>query len=353
MDFDDITTLSPVPVVNMGAPSIPQNGFLMGTPSECAKNYSRSDLCRRHYEALRNSPETLVQCPYGFASLPVTAVRVILTGIIPYPRIGGAAEALRAKKHRHNKIAAAALFRMAGALKKADQRVKSAELDAVRKQSVALHEIRKLNRKVKQTAERLCGSESPDNPDNARPELVRILKTSELMSYQFEVSELLANESLTALPLNTASEVYRVFDKCVRIYQPEGQRDRLTIHALPGFSPSVMVCEKTFPIIPTVLIENAIKYSIKDTPVRVELKLDGTDCVVSVSSTALSTVQLTPNIFERGVRATSEVEGSGIGLYLAQLVARQHGTVIKLETSPWSGSRQKVIFSLRLATVPR
>jgi signal transduction histidine kinase len=59
---------------------------------------------------------------------------------------------------------------------------------------------------------------------------------------------------------------------------------------------------------------------------------------------------LTPEIFDRGVRATTNVEGSGKGLYLAQLVARQHGTQIQLEAERW-GDDQRVRFMLRLALV--
>jgi light-regulated signal transduction histidine kinase (bacteriophytochrome) len=349
--FEDLLALSPVPLVSEASPHPPRDGFLIAAPVECKKNFDRDERCKRHYESLRDTSTALVQCPYGFASMLVPDVRVVLSGLIPYPRLGGDQERLRAKRYSKNRVSEAALTRIADALVKADRRVHAAEADAIRKQSVALHEIRKLNRNVKQTAERLCGRESPEDPDQASPELVRILKTSELMSYQFEVLELLANEGLTSLPLNTQSEIYRIFDKCVRIYQPE-RSNRIAIHAMPGYgNPVVMVCEKTFPIIPTVLIENAIKHSVKDSHIRVDLSRIGGNCVVNISSVASSDVELTEAIFERGVRANTDVEGSGNGLHLAQLVARQHGTRITLATTPLTGGRQRVVFSLRLPSV--
>src|SRR4029077_4703726 len=110
--------------------------------------------------------------------------------------------------------------------------------------------------------------ESPEDLDNASPDLVKIMKASELMSRQFDVIELLANEELATLPLNSVSEVYKLFDKCARIYQTRSKR--ITLDAPQGFSPRVDACDKTFPIIPSVLIENALKYSVPESDVRVK-----------------------------------------------------------------------------------
>lgn len=308
------------------------------------------EQCREHYQRLAKSPGHPTQCPFGFTSLAIGDFGVAFTGLIPYPRLGGEAERTRAKRYPDNKVPVSAIYTAARGFSQAERRIRDAETDVARKQTVALHEIRKLNGKVKQTAERLCTKESPYDTDAASPELVRILKTAELMSYQFEVLELLANEGLASLPLNTESDVCRLFDKCVRIYQPEGKADRISIRNSGGTA-MVRVCDKTFPIIPSVLIENAIKHSLADSPVHVDVRLerDGT-CVISVSSRCRKDVHLTPEIFDRGVRATTNVEGSGNGLYLAQLVARQHGTQIQLEAEPW-GDDQRVRFMLRLALV--
>jgi len=257
---------------------------------------------------------------------------------------------MRAKRFPENRVDAAAVEKAASGLSTAERRIQTAETEAAKKQSVALHEIRKLNARVKQTAERLCQQQSPLDIDSAAPELVRILKAAELMSNQFDVLELLANEGLASLPRNTRSDVYRMFDKCVRIYRPENERDRISIWT-PGGSGPMMVdaCDKTFPIIPTVLLENAIKYSLPGSRVEVAIRPDGKDlCVVSVSSLTSADISVTPAIFERGVRGSTEIEGSGNGLFLAQLIARQHKTIIELDTTPFTGGRQRVTFSLRL-----
>ena len=323
----------------------------MSAPAECRKNFARDGQCKAHYHRLSKAPAQPTQCPFGFTSFAIPNFSVAFTGLVPYPRLGGESERSRAKRYPDNKVPISSMEGAARGFAKAESRIREAETDVAKKQSVALHEIRKLNAKVKQTAERLCRRESPHDIDGASPELVRILKTAELMSYQFEVLELLANEGLASLPLNTTSDVYRLFDKCVRIYQPEGAADRISIRSTSGGTAMVKVCDKTFPIVPSVLIENAIKHSVPESPVHVEVRLDrdGT-CVISVASRCRNDVRLTPDIFDRGVRATTDVEGSGNGLYLAQLVARQHNTEIQLQTEPWGGD-QRVMFMLRLALV--
>jgi light-regulated signal transduction histidine kinase (bacteriophytochrome) len=216
---------------------------------------------------------------------------------------------------------------------------------ASNQQSMALHEIRKLNSKVKQTAERLCRRESPEDTDDASPDLVKILKASELMSRQFDVIELLANEELAMLPLNSISEVYKIFDKCARIYRTASMR--INLDAPAGYYPRVDVCDKTFPIIPSVLIENALKYSAPASEVRVTFSQDGPHTVtVCVSNVSLLAAPLTDAVFERGYRGPTDTDGSGNGLYVAQLVAKQHGATIRLDTSGIPNGRTRVTFCL-------
>lgn len=337
------------PTVDLVAPTAPKDGIMVFAPPECRKFFARDSRCRQHYESLRTS-EGIFQCPFGFASLAVRRLGIAFTAVIPHPRLGGKQERLRAKLRPQNKVLQTALERAGIGLISADERILEAETEAVRKQTVALHEIRKLNRTVKQTAERLCKEDSPQDIDNAAPPLVRILKTAELMSYQFEILELLANESLVDLPLQTDSEIYRLIDKVVRIYRPENQPERISLRA-SGPSPTVRVCDKTFSIIPTVLIENALKHSPKGSRIVVDVRSDGTGCVISVSSYAAGNLVISDELFAKGIRGTTLVEGSGHGLHLAQLVARQHGTVISVTAESLTPQTQRITFALGLRII--
>ncbi len=92
-----------------------------------------------------------------------------------------------------------------------------------------------------------------------------------------------------------------------------------------------------------IFLENAIKYSPVNTRVRVKLeKSDGNirvkfqDQGVGISSEHL------PHVFERFYRAAKpeagEAQSGGLGLAIAQAIARSHGGSIECESTPGAGS---------------
>ncbi len=347
--FSELKHVSILPIVDLDRIGPPIDGTTHSAPGCCAKFYSRSAKCYDHYSALKASKHDneLVQCPYGFASYKLTlgATTVGMTGFVPYPRIGGANERQRAKDYPHNKIVRTALGRINTALKHFDEKFREIEKTLIERYATALHEIRKLNRVVKQQAERICRKESPEKPDQANKSVVRIWKSAELMSQQFEIVEVMANEELANLPLNDTFSVYRMFDKVVRIYKSLHPK-RLSIEATGLDNHDIRACDKTFPIIATVLVENALRYGLVDTMVTVNVHSNSQQVEVSVRNYALSTKKLDDSVFKRGFRGPSDKEGSGNGLYVAQLVAKQHNTKITISTSaPTSG---KVVHSFEV-----
>jgi signal transduction histidine kinase len=344
-------------MVNLRKISLPDDGFLVATPKTCRSNFAKGPECRKHYEkmlassTIQNAP---VQCPFGFTSFPFEAgtEAYCITSLIPFPRHGGEIERKLAKAHPSNKIALEQLNLIVAKLQEAEQLFLSLAADIVERQSMALHEIRKLNRNIKHEAERLCAAQSPSDPDLADPSLVKIWKSSELMSRQFDVIEILANEQHLKLPLNWVSEIYRLFDKCVRIYRPEGKPERLQIHAPYGFKSKIRACEKTFHLIPTILIENALKYSLADTPIDIEFSREQGMIYVSATNVYVGANILTDAIFKKGIRETKTLkEGTGNGLYVASLVARQHNAKLTVKTEPIGSYKMECTFTLAIPEV--
>jgi signal transduction histidine kinase len=336
--------------VNLDAVAAPQDGLIVAAPRECAKHFAASSVCRKHYESLRAANDyELIQCPYGFASCAVRTgdTHLALTGLVPFPRLGGEAERHVAKRHPNNKISMEAIRSAGTAVQNAIGYFEGLERESLRRQSFALHEIRKLNRTVKQTAERLCNEQRPDHPDVADPRLVQIWKSAELMSAQFEVIELLANEDLANLPLKTTASLYRIFHKCARIYNEVGKNDRVNLHPAHGYSGMIRACDKTLPIIPSALIENALKYSIPGTPINVTLSSEGGYCVARVANEANLTSPLTMSAFAKGVRIATDTEGSGNGLHLVRLVAEQHQGNVMVSSRP-KGRLYEVTFTIAI-----
>jgi hypothetical protein len=378
--FDKIAQYSALPIVDLNHPGRPHDGLSVPLTDSCRKHLTKGDACIRHYEEMVASgtePGSLVSCPFGFASVAFRAGDIFgaLTGFIPYPRLGGTNERIVAKRHKEARVTIDAITGAILTLKEVSQRFEQIEdeaerrlfsveneakrllheidIETAKKHSMALHEIRKLNRTVVQTAERLCLEQSPQSPEQADSRIVNIWKTAELMSKQFDVVEILANESLTKLPVKTPSQLYKIFDKCVRVFQTVRGPRSLFLQAPQNYSPRIHVCEKTFPIIPTVLISNALKYSKPNTEVRVILEPDGGSCVASVISVSEGQMPLDDSIFQRGVRISSDSDGSGNGLYVAQLVARQHATKITVQSIPDSHNNVKHIFRVPFRVIKK
>lgn len=342
-----------LPTVNLAEIKEPKDGIFVARPAFCAKQFAKDTRCRDFYRSLAANPseETLFQCPFGFSTYPVSigTTRIAITSFVPFPRAGGDAERARAKEFPQCKIAADAVSKSAAAMKSAEESRVQSIAEQLKRYPSALHEVRKLNRTIKQEAERLCRQQSPANPDDATAPLVSIWKSSELMTYQFGILELISNETLAEVPRKTESKIFQICDKCARIYELTATGNDVKVD-IRGDSPRALVCDKTFPIIPTVLIENAIKYSVRHQTIHIRVKDMPTEkkCTIAVENVANQAPSL-PNIFAKGVKGGSG--GLGVGLYLANLVAKQHGSELHLNRQSLWKNQEKFIFSLTLDTI--
>jgi light-regulated signal transduction histidine kinase (bacteriophytochrome) len=360
--FERAANISPLPIVDLTCELEPQDGIINPLTETCRKNLrERREVCMRHYRAITASSagvSSIFQCPFGFSTIPFKAsgMYAAMTGFVPFPRQGGAPEKIVANRHKEARVSVEGVRRAILGVIKAHARFQEIEQSVIQNYSMALHEIRKLNRNVKQNAERLCKQESPNDLEKARKELVTILKSSEMMSAEFDVIEVLANANQVELPLDTTAEPYRLFDKFVKIYRSQltGSR-QLLMKSEDGYRPRIAACEKTLHILPSVFIENAMKYSAPGTVIRVSIESDPNDsrsCVILVESESEGQQILDDRIFQKGFRAaTGRQDGSGIGLYVAQLIAKQHNTVITVQSLPIGPTRVRHTFRVKFRTL--
>jgi heavy metal sensor kinase len=103
-----------------------------------------------------------------------------------------------------------------------------------------------------------------------------------------------------------------------------------------------------------VLLDNALKYSARGGTVTVALERAGERVSVAVedAGAGIGAADL-PHIFERFYRAEGSRSGGGhgLGLSLAQSIAKAHGTAIEVTSRPGAGSKFQVAFAVRGARV--
>jgi signal transduction histidine kinase len=86
------------------------------------------------------------------------------------------------------------------------------------------------------------------------------------------------------------------------------------------------------------LLDNALKYSLADTPVAIRVRAEGqTVSVEVVNQGAAIAPEDLGRIFDRFYRADSvrdRIPGSGLGLTIASSIARAHGGDVRASSHP-------------------
>lgn len=305
------------------------DGVDVPVPEFCRAAINSRAQCREHYGAAIVQPEGYFQCPFGFTtrSFTLDSKRWFASGVIAHPRFGTKDESEMAKRYPASRVSrktVEATVRLAGEIEKAKS-------DAVAKGSEVLpqafHELRKLNGAVIQHAEKVI-SEMGESRS-----LLSIKSAAELMRNNFDILEALSNiHGMSSLPLDATVNLFDLSFKMKRIYQERASSRSISIH-VSGVRAIVKGSQKSFPLVPAVLLENAIKYGVKGQGVVVHIEAVNGQALLYVENK--SDHKIDPvRCFERGVRFAEDVEGGGFGLYLAKEIVMSHGGSIRCDAQP-------------------
>lgn len=319
------------------------DGTQVRVPEFCRQGITSRGPCKDHYESLLHSADGWFECPYGFTTRSFTfdGKRWVASGVIGFPRFGSVAEREMAKKFPDSRISREAVestVAISGEL----ERVKSdvvAEGSKILPQ--AFHELRKLNGAVIQHAERAMADQGESR------NLLSIKSAAELMRNNFDILEALSNiDGMKSLPLDSTVNLFDLAFKMKRVYQERALARTMGIH-VNGVRAIVKGSQKSFPLVPAVLLENAIKYGTPGEAIYVDIAAGDGRAVLAVENS--SNREIDPiRCFERGARFSSDVEGAGFGLFLASEVVAAHRGAIRCEASP---GQVKMVVDLPLVTV--
>jgi signal transduction histidine kinase len=301
------------------------DGASIAACSFCKNSVKKKPECWQHYDSLRSKPEGYYQCPFGFTSRTFYfhSKLYAVTGVIGFPRFNTENEREMAKNHPAVKIAREDIEKL---------RKLYAEIDKLRADEIeagaqvfpqAFHELRKLNATIVQSAE----IELKSNPEDQV--LKNIKGAAELMRNNFDILEALSNiEGMNAVPLDGTVNVFDLLYKMKHIYTAKATGRGIQIK-VSGPRAIVKGSQKSFPIVPAVLIENAIKYGKTNTQIDARVEVKEKKMILIVEN--LSSYSIDPTkCFERGSRfAGNAVEGGGFGLFLAKEIIAAHGGTIR------------------------
>lgn len=303
-----------------------QDGTEVPACTFCRKAVVERRECSDHYASLKASQPKYKECPFGFTSRSFYFEDnlYVTTGIVAYPRFNSQKEREMAKKYPAIRVARKTIeanIELLNAVQ--DYRAKEIQR-ASEVIPQAFHELRKLNAAVLQHAEREI------NANGESQNLLSIRSAAELMRNDFDILEALSNiDGMKSLPIDSTINLFDLAYKTKRIFAARAQDRRINI-ILEGVRAIIPGSQKSFPIVPAVLLENAIKYAPRNSQIHMQVLAQNDRAILIVENSYLGGID-TQRCFDRGARFSSDVEGGGFGLYLANEVVTCHKGTLRCE----------------------
>ena len=192
-------------------------------------------------------------------------------------------------------------------------------------------------RSLESIIEKEPGFNFEDKVENADSEIRTLYHAINLLDNRLKMMPLISNPEAARYGQVSKCSPYKIFDKIRRIFNDSASKKGITIDLR---SDSYITLEPlvydSFLTIPFVLVENAIKYSKNNGTIYINLKQRGNEVIVKVTSYGpVVTVENQEKIFEKGFKDPNAKkfasQGSGIGLYLANIVASAHNLEISYQ----------------------
>jgi len=163
------------------------------------------------------------------------------------------------------------------------------------------------------------------------------------------INEMLETARLEARPVLNLREVdlREIAREAVRVMQPlagAGSQIQLTV---PESEVRVMADHLRLETVITNLLDNAVKYSPVGPQVACTVTVNGKDAELTVSDRGLGiSEQDIPRLFKRFSRVVTDanisIAGTGLGLYIARELTRQHGGDLTVSSVVGSGTTFRV-----------
>ena len=192
------------------------------------------------------------------------------------------------------------------------------------------HELRKLNQELKLQTEHLIyqsNNFSWNNVGDIKYLSQNIFSTSQLISIRLNTYDFGVNPNLSLYEEKSPIQIHKKFVKVAHCLREYANKKQIKIQ-ITGESYSSIMANDVLELLPYLILDNAIKYSLenKNIDIRFSEKSSILEVVIKSFSVRPHEHELR-KLTERGVRSTridSQIQGQGIGLYLANYICELH-----------------------------
>ena len=232
--------------------------------------------------------------------------------------------------------------------------VKQTANDQVKDSVAFLHDIRTSVSIVLSWCQQLIakqqGSTFEEQLEKVDNETANLFSSINLLEEQLNLADIIANPESIIYGRKHRSGIHGFIFKMVKLFEPRAERKNSKIW-LYGKTYAEIEAYNSFQFIPLILLDNAVKYTYPNQEIRVELTdFDNQVLLTFKSYGKVVPLEYRDKIFEkyfRGPRAIKQnPHGMGLGLYIARLITKAHGSDISYNANIQSGDVGYNEFSL-------
>lgn len=333
-----LVALIPYPTVSNSGEL--RNGYLLSQSKYCLSRCKKCAFASNISPTL--GPVSYFTCPYGFtvATALVGDIAIRVNGVIETVSNTSTPKFKRENKDRKLKapIFEALIRSLHDAVPLYEKAVESKAVESIH----SFHDIKAIIGTVLHTSEEWLydfeGDKLDDKINNAPTELVTIYHSCSVLQSLLQMTDILANPNSAIFGQPTPTKVYGTFFLLRKVFESRAKKQNHSI-TLKGSSYNTPLLYRSFMIIPSILVDNAIKYSESRKKIFITVQDKSNSIYVEVKSYGtLIPEESRKDIFAKGFRGpNSKEKGYGLGLYLAKTVASANGFEIKYKAIPIKG----------------
>ena len=328
-----------------------KEGAFIPIPEFCKMHYESKE-CKAHYLKLFSGQNRFLKCPYGFGSelIKVGNECVVLTCLNIEKNTNRKISTLLKSKDFSPRLSVEQYSSILEGFKKnllentsSNEKIllleRNHENIMNRKDLLenTLHEIRKLNNQLKSSVELFTNEFSKEklNFERINNLCTDIYSIANLLTIRFDTYDLEVNPELN---MNAITMEIPIFKKVEKVYKCLGSRiqsKKLRVR-LEGNSYKTFKASSILEIALFIIIDNAVKYALEGTDIKIKFREEGTKLIVSFYNYGIRPEpKELQHLTERGVRSqkiidSNKFEGRGIGLYLLKLICDNLGVKLKI-----------------------
>lgn len=311
--------------------------------------YSKTPMCQSCaakicYAAFGSSQNRPVVCPNGntIFSFSILGLPVLVCGVVTDLSRHRLDSKLRDKFLKRT-VSSQSVLKWISGVSRVLQEIEKEVHDLAVENLEAFHDVLPSISLIQRDVEKLVWREKGVGFEQkfmaASPEIKDLFKSMEILVERVNLMPLLTNPEKPRLGGRRNKHIFKMIDTLGRSFRVLAKEKRIKIN-LSGQSHNTPAVYGSFSAVPFVLFDNAIKYSLKDQPVEVSVNDFGAGGVEIVFQSYGPIVPEDKRkfIFDKKFRYTppgwERQKGSGLGLYIARIVAQAHGFEIEYTAKP-------------------